>query len=31
MTVPAAQDLSLGFVPGDHVCAFYYQADLLPG
>jgi len=23
MTVPAAQGLSLGFVPGDHVCAFY--------
>jgi len=23
MTVPAAQDPSLGFVPGDHVCAFY--------
>ena len=23
MTIPAAQDPSLGFVPGDHVCAFY--------
>jgi hypothetical protein len=23
MTVPAAQDPSLGFTPGDHVCAFY--------
>jgi hypothetical protein len=23
MTSPAAQDPSLGFVPGDHVCAFY--------
>jgi hypothetical protein len=23
MTVPAAQDPSLGFIPGDHVCAFY--------
>jgi MEDS: MEthanogen/methylotroph, DcmR Sensory domain len=23
MTVPASQDPSLGFVPGDHVCAFY--------
>jgi hypothetical protein len=35
MTIPAAQDPSLGFVPGDHVCAFYssphYQAERLPG
>jgi hypothetical protein len=23
MTIPAAQDQSLEFVPGDHVCAFY--------
>jgi len=23
LTIPAAQDPSLGFVPGDHVCAFY--------
>ena len=23
MTIPASQDPSLGFVPGDHVCAFY--------
>ena len=23
MAVPASQDPSLGFVPGDHVCAFY--------
>src|SRR5580658_3354629 len=23
MAIPAAQDPSLGFVPGDHVCAFY--------
>jgi hypothetical protein len=23
MTVPASQDPSLGFLPGDHVCAFY--------
>ena len=23
MTIPAAQDFSLGFIPGDHVCAFY--------
>ena len=23
MTIPAAQDPSLGFVSGDHVCAFY--------
>lgn len=23
MTIPAAQDPSLGFAPGDHVCAFY--------
>jgi hypothetical protein len=23
MTIPAAQDPILGFVPGDHVCAFY--------
>ena len=23
MTIPAAQDPYLGFVPGDHVCAFY--------
>ena len=23
MTIPALQDPSLGFVPGDHVCAFY--------
>ena len=23
MTLPAEHDLSLGFVPGDHVCAFY--------
>jgi hypothetical protein len=23
MTMPASQDPSLGFVPGDHVCAFY--------
>jgi hypothetical protein len=23
MTIPAAQDPSLGFVPGDHVCASY--------
>ena len=23
MTVPAAQDPSFGFAPGDHVCAFY--------
>jgi MEDS: MEthanogen/methylotroph, DcmR Sensory domain len=23
MTIPAAQDAGLGFVPGDHVCAFY--------
>jgi hypothetical protein len=43
MTIPALQDPSLGFRPGDHVCAFYsgsrdalignphYQADQLPG
>jgi MEDS: MEthanogen/methylotroph, DcmR Sensory domain len=23
MTIPASQDPSLGFLPGDHVCAFY--------
>jgi MEDS: MEthanogen/methylotroph, DcmR Sensory domain len=23
MTIPASQDPSLGFAPGDHVCAFY--------
>src|SRR6201999_3771060 len=23
MTIPAVQDPSFGFVPGDHVCAFY--------
>ena len=23
MTIPAARDPALGFVPGDHVCAFY--------
>ncbi len=23
MAIPAAQDPSLGFAPGDHVCAFY--------
>jgi len=23
MTIPAAQDPSLGFVPGGHVCAFH--------
>jgi hypothetical protein len=23
MTIQAAQDVSLGFIPGDHVCAFY--------
>ena len=23
MTIPAAQDPSFGFAPGDHVCAFY--------
>jgi hypothetical protein len=23
MTLSAGEDLNLGFVPGDHVCAFY--------
>jgi hypothetical protein len=23
MTIPAAQDPNLGFVPGDHACAIY--------
>jgi MEDS: MEthanogen/methylotroph, DcmR Sensory domain len=27
MTIPAAQDPSLGFVPGDHVCAFYSSSQ----
>jgi hypothetical protein len=40
MSVPAAQDPRLGFLPGGHVCAFcsgslvdnpHYQAEQLPG
>ena len=38
MTIPASQDPSLGFLPGDHVCVNgilidnpHYQADQLPG
>jgi hypothetical protein len=27
MTIPAAQDVSLGFIPGDHVCAFYSSSQ----
>jgi hypothetical protein len=28
MPIPAAQDVSLGFIPGDHVCAFQaYMPD----
>ena len=27
MTIPPAQDPSLGFVPGDHVCAFYSSSQ----
>jgi hypothetical protein len=27
MTTPAAHDPSLGFVPGDHVCAFYSSSQ----
>jgi hypothetical protein len=26
MTIPASQDPSLGFLPGDHVCAFYNRS-----
>jgi hypothetical protein len=29
MTIPAAQDVSLGFIPGDHVCAFYSSSQNL--
>jgi hypothetical protein len=29
MTSPASQDPSLGFLPGDHVCAFYVNGILI--
>jgi MEDS: MEthanogen/methylotroph, DcmR Sensory domain len=30
MTIPASQDPSLGFLPGDHVCAFYSGSRNVP-